>query len=305
MGSATLGKFRSMPMERSVPRAAWCGLVWTLALSVAGCEKENSTPVPEFGAAVDAPVDSEPTVIPDADDATSQPYLEPVAVGFEFDGVMLDDGTILGYWIEDDYYDAAVFIIFASEAYFSASSEEIDTVESCTAWGYWDPYPSFVELDTVDNASLFQSYEAFLNIEAHDCGPYLDPSVWGEDAEDLIGAFDGMWLGWGFGEVTEPLLDIWSSEMLREYGASMVSSYVAVSDADGGFVAEDVSTSFLFEYDYFEGGPLVDDFGQFVLADVLDYRPPESLPDVYISTSSSYFWELQSLDLDSLKDVPF
>lgn len=225
-------------------------------------------------------------------------YVEPVSVGFEFDGVVEFDGTLSGYFYEDEYYEPLMFLHFVSNDFFTSSSEEIETVEGCLAWGVWDVEPSDTPLDTYNDVEPWFSYEGFLDIEDHDCHGLFDPAVWGTDGADLIEQFDGMHLGVGFAPLHPSLEETWSQELLSAYGDSMVSNYVAMNWLDGTFEAEEFSTGFCWEWDWWTEELAFDTDGNLVPQPVDAFGLPES----YVFSVAYWYADLAALDLETLKE---
>jgi hypothetical protein len=255
----------------------------------------------EYGAQVEAPRDTDVTIIPGSGVAADvRQYIEPVAVGFEFDGAITNDGEITGFFDMDQYFEPYIFVTFASEAFFAPLDEDTDAVEYCLAWGPWNLERISI-IDTIDDEFMFYDYDGVFEVAGHDCGDLMDPQRHGEDAADFIDQFDGMRLGWGFGPMSPSLLDGWSSQVLDTWDTTMFASYVAVSDADESFIAEDISTCFAFEIDGFTGDLLTDSDGFLLPMYVSDLEWYDGLPDLYAVTSATYYWRLEDLDLGSLK----
>jgi hypothetical protein len=239
-----------------------------------------------------------PAAEPIRDTDVSEPaptYMDPVAVGFEFDGIVHADGTLSGYWYEDEYYEPTVFVVFVSQEFFAASSEEVDTDQSCWAWGTWDPQPEAVDIPTYDGASLYSSYEDNLTIDWHTCADVLDPDEWGVDGEDLIYAFQEIHLGVGFAPLTVDLESAWNDATVDDLGDAMFSSYFAFNDADGGWVAEDLTTSFSWAYDADTESLRYDDEGYLVPEPIVT-----SFPEMYVLSSAIYYVFFDDLDFDGL-----
>ncbi len=259
-----------------------------------------------FIVACTGPRFGDPAVEP-VDTAVSTPapyYINPVAVGFEFDGVLHPDGSLTGYTIDGEYYEPTVYVVFASEKFFSASSEEVETEESCYAWGDWVVEPT-AKLTTFDGLPLFYEYEGTLELDWYTCADMVDPAVWGPDGEDLIYAFQNLHLGFGPGTFTPGLRGAWSEEILELYEPSMLAGYYAINGADQSFIAEDVTTTFAWEVDPDTSELSADEFGNLIPVAVDDLRPPDVLPLVYIRSIATYYVRLEELDLTNLdQSVP-
>lgn len=234
-----------------------------------------------------------------SDDGVSvlQPrYIEPVGVGFEYDGVVLEDGTLTGYRVDGKYWDPVIYLVFATEEFFEASSEEVESTESCFAWGRWEPDEALTPLATEDGATLFHSYEGHLVLEGDSCWEVLDPDEWGVDGADFIAQFDGMHLGVGFGAFTDNQAGVWSAEVVDLYGDAMVASYFAVNGPEGEFVASDLSTCFAFEVDDEDRELLADEEGFLIAQEVTD-----SLPQSFLRSIATQFLLFDGMDLEGLK----
>ena len=227
-------------------------------------------------------------------------YINPIAVGFEFDGVLQPNGSLEGYYVDGEYFPPVVYLVFASDEYFSASSEEVETEQYCHAWGTWEASPD-ASLTTWDGAELFYAYEGFLELEYYTCADLLDPDEWGEDGLDLIAAFQGMHLGLGFAPLTDDLRANWHEDVLEFYEPSMFSSYYAFN-YDDTFIAEDLTSNFAWEYDSETESLAVDEFGYLLPVIVDDLSPPDVLPRMYVRSIASYYTMFDDLDLTALAE---
>jgi len=239
----------------------------------------------------------------DADTAVAelQPvYFDPIAVGFEFDGVLTENGTLAGYWIEDEFIQPTMYLVFASDEYFSASSEDVETAQSCVGFGIYNPVPRSEPLPTIDGAELFHSFEGTFIIEYYTCAGLIDPEIWGPDGIGLINRFQDMQLGMGFGVLTDNLSGVWSDEVLDEYEPNMLATYFAFNSPDGEFVAEDLTTCFAWEYHVADKSFTVDDEGYLLPVTVSDLMPPQSLPEMYVRNIATWYPLFDDIDFDAL-----
>ena len=254
-------------------------------------------------------------------------YFEPVAVGFEFDGVVLPDGTP-GSYLYDDPTDGLTYeryplmiVTFASLEYFEDTSQTDEEIaaRTCSVVAVpWTPSPIAGQIPTHDGALLHYSYDVALDLEidpdSTDCDEELDPAVWGEDAEGLLEQFDGMHFGYGWGQQTEYLTEPWEQETLddEEFMSSWLASYVAINDAAGEWVGYDWTYGFAFQWDI-ETGYLVTvpdpdppatypDRQLLVRQEVTDIPAGDPLPPMYIRSSAYWYQDFPLMDLSNLKD---
>ncbi len=285
--------------------------------------------------------DDKPTTPADDDDGGTSPtadtstepvsgYFEPVAVGFEFDGVILPDGTPASFLFDDPddglTYERYPYILvtFAALDYFEVqgASEEQIAGWTCSVASVapWTPaaLTSLSQIPTHDGALLHWSYDVALDLEidpdSTDCDEELDPAVWGEDAVDLLEAFDGMHFGYGWGQQTEYLTEPFDQTTTEdeEFMSAWLASYVAINDAAGEWLAYDWTFGFAFEWDI-ETGYLVTvpdpdppatypDRQLLVRYPVTDIPAGDPLPPMYIRSSAYWYQDFPLMDLTNLKD---
>jgi hypothetical protein len=239
--------------------------------------------------------------------------LDPVAVGFEFEGGW--NGTeITNYSVDIDGEITellpSVLITFTDADYFSAEDAEGQIGHYCEVIALVTVTTQRGEdLDT--DESIWHSFEMSLAPVPDSwtgdfdtaCGDLLDEDVWGFEGETLFDKFDGIRFGLGFGPMTDYLRDAWSEESLADLGTSMVTEFIAINDADGNWVAEDWTTGVLFEMD--EDGVLettVDEDGNEVLIGVDVSGVTSTMPAGYIRSFAYWYQDFPLLDLDNLKD---
>jgi hypothetical protein len=223
---------------------------------------------------------------------------EPVAVGVAFDGVLRADGTLGTYYFDPGTGTVeakpAVMFAFAGEGFFDGSDEDA----ICWAFGTFSP-PPLVDgaFETVDGAPMHTAFEDTVTLEQHDCAGKVDPAVWGENAEALYGPFDGARVGIGFGALTADLEAGWTAEALAELGPSLLTEYVALTDAQGGFVGRDWTSAVLFQWD-----PVTGELPQDEAGDLLPVVVPAEgpLPEAYVRSFPWWYEDLADLDLEAL-----
>jgi hypothetical protein len=246
-------------------------------------------------------------------------YWEPVAVGFEFDGVVLANGELSGYVAEDSAGNLVevppvMVVTFASADFFGASSAEEQEAQSCVALALFQPEPSSATLANDDGVLLYRSYDTALDLETDpeftDCDEKLDPTVWGENAATMLDAFDGAHFGYGWGEMTDYLLESWGTATLddEEIANAMIASYIAINDLNGDWIASDWTTGLLFEWDPATGELVTvespDDPAVELLVpiDVTGVPVGAPLPEGYVRSFAWWYQDFVLLDLENFKD---
>ncbi|MFT7622510.1 MAG: hypothetical protein ACI9WU_001683 [Myxococcota bacterium] len=271
-----------------------------LLVAMLGCSSDPAEPVdegpPQYGPPIAAPVDKAITVLPVASEASETlPWIEPVAVGVEFDGLLRADGSLDGYQVDDAISDPLIYLHFASDAWFAGNEEDSAGPQTCYAWGWWTPTIN-QPLDSSDGAAFFASYQGAFDLIGHDCGALLDPEVHGTDGADFMAAFDGMPLGLGFGLLTDALEESWPPSTLQTWGPSMLSSYVALGGSAGSLLAQDLSTTFAIALQADGESLATDAIGEPVILDVSAAMPDEdSLPDLYAYTVATFYLPLDAV----------
>jgi hypothetical protein len=265
--------------------------------------------------------DDDGTTEDTVDTATTgrEEFWEPVAVGFEFDGVVLTNGSLTGYTGVDSSGDPAQFapimiVTFASLDFFSATTAEQQAAQSCVALALFEPEPALTSIPNDDDVALHWSYDTALALETDpdltDCDEKLDPAVWGEDASDLLNAFSGAHLGYGWGPMTDYLLEYWGTQTLDDddIANAMMASSIAINDKDGNWVASDWTTGILFEWDEATGELVTveseDDptVSLLVPVDVSATPAGVPIPQGYVRSFAYWYQDFPLLDLDNLKD---
>jgi len=227
--------------------------------------------------------------------------IDPVAVGFEFDGVLLNDGTLQGYVIGGEYQDGLVVMTLADEAFFSASDTATQDLHSCVALGTWEPAPRNSDLPNINNVDLWHSFEDayFIDI-GHNCINVQEK--WGFEAETLLNYFNGMRLGIGFGPWTDYLKDQWSEESIDLHEDDFFAAYIALNDPNGTFDGDDWTSGLLFEWDEDSGELVADDEDLLIALPVVQIPPGGVLPQGYVRNFAYWYQDFPLMDFDGLKD---
>lgn len=243
----------------------------------------------------------------DCDPSTPDILLDPIAVGFSFDGVVRADGTLEGYYLPGyagyGEIPATMTLIYADLEFFYSGN----TAYTCSATGYFTPPPLVqpAQIPTFDGSLLSSSYDtAFVELLNTCGGGVVDESVWGPDAIGLTQPFDGAHLGYGFGVMTDYLRQAWDAATLASLGDGMVASYIAINDASGAWVATDWTTGLLWEWDEATGELAVDAGGYLVPVDVSGVAAGELFPDAYVRSYPYWYQDFPLMDFSNLSDPP-
>ena len=228
-------------------------------------------------------------------------YIDPVAVGFEFDGVILPNGQLTGYNLDGyGYVPPTMYLFFASEQFFSSGEDS----EYCIAAADFAPIPIAkpAQIPTHDNATLYTSYEVALDLYGHNCTGIVDPEIWGENAELLVEPFIGARIGYGWGPMTDYLRDAWGEDSITDYGHAMVATYIAVNDSAGRWVGEDWTTGLLFEWDPTNQTLVADDNDYLLPVDVSQTLGGQNLPEGYMRSFAYWYQDFPLMDFSNLRD---
>lgn len=227
--------------------------------------------------------------------------ITPVAVGFEFDGVLLEDGTLAGYMVSGQSSPPIVVLTLASANFFEVGTAEEQALESCIAIGTWDVAPRESSLPNINNVPLSHSFEGALVLDyGHNCTNLDDE--WGVDGQRVFDVFDGMRLGIGFGQLTDYLSESWSEESLEEYGEFLLAEYIAINAPDGSFVAEDWTSAMIFEWDQSTGELIVNDEDLLSPIPVSHLPLGTPMPQGYVRSFAYWYQDFPLMDFDVLKD---
>jgi hypothetical protein len=242
--------------------------------------------------------------------------IDPVAVGFEFDGVVRGNGSLEGYVVTGYGQVPPVMVLtFASLDYFYATTVEQQDREYCIAFGEFQPPPLVKpnQIPTWDATFLFSSYEVALGIEFHNCtgadnnfdyviDAIADPAIWGSNAENLVDPFVGAHFGYGWGPMTDYLRDAWTQTTIDDIGNSMAGTYIAINDAQGTWEAFDWTTGILFEWDETTGELVDDGMGFLVGIDISGVQEGDNLPDGYMRSFAYWYQDFVLMDFTNLQD---
>lgn len=263
-------------------------------MALLGCPDEPTAADPVvFPETIPAPVDQEITVLPVAGIGSEAfPWIQPVAVGVEFDAVVRPDGSLAGYTLDAQSIPPRIYLHFAAEEWFDGTGDEDKTL-TCYAWGWWQP-TSPADLASFDGAEFYADYQGAFELEGHDCGELLDPALHGEDGGAFVSRFDGLELGIGFATLTQQLEENWPDSILQTWGDAMLSSYVALPASDGSFVAQDLSTTFAIALEPSGSQVSTDADGELVSVDI---ATTDTLPAFYAYSVATFYVTLDSLNL--------
>ncbi len=246
-----------------------------------------------------------------SDEADCPINLDPVAVGFEFDGVF-DGAGLIGPTIDGEEYPPYVVITFTSADYFTAGGNEEGNLNSCEALALFDVITAESVLDA-DGENVWTDFDTSLSIvpgswDADDfaCASALDQDIWGADGVDLLDAFTLFRFGMGFGPHTQYLADAWqddegewASPDIEELSVGFLTEYIGINDSTGAFVLEDWTSALAFEWDDETGELVVDDED---LLQILDVTAATTVPVSYVRSFAYWYQDFPLLDLDNLSD---
>ena len=256
--------------------------------------------------------------------------LDPAAVGFEFDGVF--DGANLGGYMTPDgagglvELPPLVLVTFANIDFFSATTEEDQLRNSCEAFATFDVIAgeSLLVPASMDGESVqvWNHFETSLSIipgswqfegdtpSDDGCAFALDSDLWGDGGSELLNSFTTFRFGIGFGPLTEYLQSAWqdeagewANETIEELSVGMMTSYIAINDAEGAndsteaFEGFDWTTSVAFELDDTTGELVADEEG---LLQVIDVTGANETPVSYIRSFAYWYQDFPLLDLDDM-----
>jgi hypothetical protein len=228
-------------------------------------------------------------------------YIDPVAVGFEYDGVVRSNGNLEGYTVPGyGDFEPTMYLKFADLDLFYPGGDELTDV--CYAIGQYQPPPG-ANLVTHDGAALFSAYESALTFEYTTCIGVADPAIWGPNAEYLLTPFYGAHFGYGFGLITDYLISAFgtTTPLEPEFQNSLFAGYIAINDAAGDWIAYDWTIQYAFQWDSATGEVAVD--GKYLVReDVSGVVPPDGLPDIYVRSGSYWYQDFIYMDLGNLAD---
>lgn len=246
--------------------------------------------------------------------------INPVAVGFELVAQLNADGT-LGPWSNGtNFYIPTMIVTFADEVFFQTGANDghfcvaLASFGSDAAYGGIQPMTKPDQVTTTDGLTMYWSYDATLDLDTDpgstDCDELLDPTLWGENGEILLDAFDGAHIGLGFGAMTPYLAKAWefdspgtaTLDFLALAQPGMFAQYIAINDADGNFVADDWTTGIIWGTDD-NGVPLMDKEGNYTTVMAVDtLEPGADMPSGQLQSYAFWYQDFPLLDLSNLKD---
>lgn len=273
-------------------------MVWTLITGLAGCSADG---LPWATARDCASCRFIDTSEPDSG-WQPPPPIAPIAVAFQLNAAVRGSDGALFPWRYDGFTlgEPRVDLVFGGAPFFY----EGDDTDSCRMSGPFTPSLRTCDLPNEDGADLWNSYEGTLALDTNDCAARLDPAVWGPGGRDLFAAFDGMRLGFGYGPITQELLDDWSADSLAEVGGAskLMAVYVAITDPDGTFVGEAWNSGALYDWDSATGELVVDGSDRAVALDTSTFGA--TFPDGLIwNLWSQWYQDFPLIDF-ALLDAP-
>lgn len=249
-----------------------------------------------------------------SDEADCPINLDPVAVGFEFDGVW-DGASLIGPTVEgaDGPVELLPYVVvtFTNADYFTAGGNEEGNLNSCEALALFDVIAAESVL-TADE-TVWTDFDTALSIVPSSwddnelsCASALDQDIWGDGGVDLLDAFTLFRFGMGFGPQTQYLADAWqnddgewANEQIEELSVGFMSEFIGLNDSTGAFVLEDWTTALAFEWDSETGELVVDDED---LLQVVDVTNATEVPVAYIRSFAYWYQDFPLLDLSNLSD---
>lgn len=238
-------------------------------------------------------------------------YMEPIAVGFEVEGVLYEDGRLMPLVYDDgSYSNPYVRVIFADEEFFDLSGDaqlghyceivaEIPNLEV-----FEDGEHAFRAIgDAQMNWTYEDNLQLYFEFANTRCADVVDPAVWGGEAEVLFEAFNNMHFGVGYGAMTTRMWDAFGGETAtdnEDIVDRIFQVYIAVNDAEGQWSGCDWSYGFLYEVDEYD--MQVEDPknpGYLAPVDVANQNWASPLPKGYLRTGAYWyqdFWLMSQID---------
>lgn len=248
-------------------------------------------------------------------------YMEPVAVGFDLDAVLYEDGTLHPVQYEDGSESPTFLkLTFADQEFFGLAAEQ-QLGHYCEVGIVFEPTPqdqTNPAFNTKTGAPLYWSYETNLNMTeiwefidpdtgaSTSCVGMVDPDVWGTYAENLIGPFNGAHVGIGFAPMTDYLWDAFGGTTATanaDYLDKFIAMYVAVNDKDGGWGGCDWTSALLFEVDPVTDVAVADTDG-FLIPQVTSDAGLTGLPKGYVRTFAYWYQDFPLMDFANLANDP-
>lgn len=271
------------------------------------------------------PCDANPELCANESDSggpSGPKYITPVAVGFEVDVNIDDQGNLLPVRYSDGSTSPPFLkMIFADEEFFSLSGDQQEghycevaaSLDPASTNGYGaiatpqdSSDPAF---GTLNGSILNWSYDVrptfAWTFQGTDCAGLVDPDLYGADASGLITPFQGAHIGFGFAPMTDYLWDAWGGEDSpdnAEYVDKFFGMYVAINDRDGHWGGCDWVTGLVFETDD-DGIAIADDQNQLIPIPV-DTIGTGGLPKGYIRTFAYWYQDFPLMDFSNLTNDP-
>lgn len=213
---------------------------------------------------------------------------EVAAVGFEFDGILLSDGTFTSFTYGSYEIPPTLYLTFTTADYFAATEYQQEE-ESCVAFGGWSPtpLPAANNIPAVGNPTLNWSWEEPILLEYSDCPDKMDPALW----KEILAAFTGARFGMGLSTMNQTFLDKWGisdyPDYIDFYETNGLVQYIALNDRDGDFIARNWNLGLIWEWDSGSGELSTD--GGYLVSVPVDTTPAGApLPEGYLTSNS--FW---------------
>ena len=145
---------------------------------------------------------------------------------------------------------------------------------------------------------MHQAYRITLDLDVQDsdCGDVVDPTIWGEDAEDLLNLFDGTQIGVGFAPLESVDWDLGTATKDNdELYNSLFTLNVAFPGSDGGFEGTPLGIGVALELDSTTGEVVVDPNGELVFMDIGGFASTEPIAPVYVRSTLFHFLSLTTI----------
>ncbi len=297
------------------------GIIGALAMA-SGCGGGNKGGTTTGGGGGNAtPCQIDPTLCDSEDSGgpAGPTYIDPVAVGFELDAVLYDDGTLHPVNYGGGNENPPILkLIFADADFFSLGYDQ-QYGHYCEIGVEFTPTPQDATnpaFDTQTGAPLNWSYDTrldfnyaweFLDSQGRSttCAGLVDPDKWGFYAENLVGPFNQAHVGIGFGPMTDYLWDAWGGRddpNNADFVNSFFTMYVAINDRDGHWGGCDWTSALLFEVDDTDQ-PVADANNMLTPLDVSTVGTGP-LPKGYLRSFAYWYQDFPLMDFSNLTNDP-
>lgn len=213
---------------------------------------------------------------PSDDDVTNNPPLptfdtgtpvvaegiNPIGVAPCFDGAVDTAGNLVDF-VEPgtgDLEPPLLILNFVSEAFLQTG----DVTETCGAVATFEPVESGLlapvdHFDNEDAAPMHQAYTLRLSVDPADsnCPQVVDPTLFGANAEGLLGPFDGALMGYGFA-ANGSNAQLTAATAGIQLTPNSHHHYVALRDVNGDFLGRGSCLGAAFEFDDVTGDLVFD-----------------------------------------------